>query len=1191
MSKKTALLYIPAFLVLGFFLFTLKSAQAETCPSLQSGELFKVANNSAVYLVDSNLKRLYFPHSEIFYTWYDNFNTVKVIPNNCVDNYPAPTNPPYGINYRPGSRLVKVQISPSVYVIEPGNKLRKLTSETVASQLYGTNWASLVKDVQDSFWPNYVNRGDEITQAIPHNGMFIKKADDATTYYVEDNLLKRTGTTPTEDIRVVSDQVFSQLAIQNQTVSLNNIYNQPVQDGTTFIDTTTPTVTDQTGIPVNGGWGVWSSWTTCSAACTGTQSRTRACNNPTPANGGVSCSGNASETRTCSTSSCTQPINGGWSAWSSWGTCSLTCGSGTQTRARTCTNPAPSNGGANCSGSTSENQTCNTQSCTQTGSGDNFYVSTSGNDANSCSSAGPCRQIRRALQLAGVGDTINVADGSYLGFTLSNLNGTATEPITIKATGSNAIITATTDRGTDDRDNIYVSLSSHIIIDGLKTYSAPRAGLRLDGCHYCTVKNGVFGNNGTWGIFTNHSNNVLIENNTLYGSGEEHGIYFSNSADNPTIRSNRIYDNYANGIHMNGDLSAGGYAGVTGDGIISGALIEYNVIYGNGEGGGGGINMDGVQNSTIKNNLLYDNHASGITLYRIDGAQGGSNVTIEDNTIDMASDGRWALHIFDTSGAVTARRNILYNRSASNGGLNHSNSADVTNVSSNYNIFGGTATIGIDSPYSSSALSAWQGSHTDEQNSRTSTLSQLFIDSVSRNYSLVYTGFGFSAGAVIPGVTSAAVVPTPVNGGWSAWSVWGSCSLTCGGGTQSRTRTCTNPAPANGGADCVGSTSESQACNTQACLVPVDGGWSAWSVWGTCSLTCGGGTQTRTRTCTNPAPANGGADCVGSTSESQACNTQACLVPVDGGWSAWSAWSTCSATCGGGTQSRTRTCTNPAPANGGADCIGSTSESQACNTQTCPVSTSAIIIDHTSTNLSAIPSSYIEAAKASFDIGFGHLSHGGQITVGMTVLQQSINASLYSFNETGTGGALFYVDDWPWYGELETDSDVWANTTRSLLNNGSWENINLVMWSWCGDVSSSNSAGINHYLSVMNQLELDYPEITFVYMTGHLDGTGDSGNLKQMNQIIRQYAINNDKVLYDFADIESYDPSGNYYADADDGNNYAGWTRNWAQEWCAANPGNSLCLTNVCDHSEPLNCNLKARAFWHMMARLAGWNG
>jgi hypothetical protein len=68
-------------------------------------------------------------------------------------------------------------------------------------------------------------------------------------------------------------------------------------------------------------------------------------------------------------------------------------------------------------------------------------------------------------------------------------------------------------------------------------------------------------------------------------------------------------------------------------------------------------------------------------------------------------------------------------------------------------------------------------------------------------------------------------------------------------------------------------------------IAPVNGGWSSWSSWSTCSVTCGGGTQTRTRTCTNPTPANGGSDCSGAASESQSCNTQACqeFVSATGG--------------------------------------------------------------------------------------------------------------------------------------------------------------------------------------------------------------------------------------------------------------------------------------------------------------------
>ena len=57
---------------------------------------------------------------------------------------------------------------------------------------------------------------------------------------------------------------------------------------------------------------------------------------------------------------------------------------------------------------------------------------------------------------------------------------------------------------------------------------------------------------------------------------------------------------------------------------------------------------------------------------------------------------------------------------------------------------------------------------------------------------------------------------------------------------------------------------------------------------------------------------------------------------VDGGWTEFSDWSDCTATCGGGTEIRTRTCSNPTPANGGAECTGSDVETQTCGDVVCP---------------------------------------------------------------------------------------------------------------------------------------------------------------------------------------------------------------------------------------------------------------
>src|SRR5688572_19979679 len=284
-----------------------------------------------------------------------------------------------------------------------------------------------------------------------------------------------------------------------------------------------------------------------------------------------------------------------------------------------------------------------------------YYVSPAGSDTNPCSIALPCREIRRPLTFVGPGDTILAADGSYKGFDVDDIHGTAAAPITIQAQGQAAQVLVTNDRP-DNRDTIFITFSSYIVVDGLRASGAIRAAVRVDQSPFITVRNGVFGNNTRWGIFTDFSDDLLLENNECFGSMLEHGIYVSNSGDRPVVRGNRVHDNVASGIQLNADLSAGG------DGIITGALIENNVIYGNGAIGGAAINLDGVHDSVVRNNLLYGNHATGIANFRIDGAQGPRGMRILHNTVDQASDARWALLMVNTTGPNVVRNNILYNR-------------------------------------------------------------------------------------------------------------------------------------------------------------------------------------------------------------------------------------------------------------------------------------------------------------------------------------------------------------------------------------------------------------------------------------------------------------------------------------------------------------------------------------------------
>jgi len=113
-------------------------------------------------------------------------------------------------------------------------------------------------------------------------------------------------------------------------------------------------------------------------------------------------------------------------------------------------------------------------------------------------------------------------------------------------------------------------------------------------------------------------------------------------------------------------------------------------------------------------------------------------------------------------------------------------------------------------------------------------------------------------------------------------------------------------------------------------------------------------------------------------------------------------------------------------------------------------------------------------------------------------------------------------------------------------------------------------------------------------MTGHVDHWDDAAN-KAANRAIRDYCRENNKILYDFADIESYDPGGatNYMElNANDNCDYS--NGNWAINWINANPGHELTtLANNCSscaHSQTLNCILKGRAVWWLWVRLAGWN-
>jgi hypothetical protein len=188
------------------------------------------------------------------------------------------------------------------------------------------------------------------------------------------------------------------------------------------------------------------------------------------------------------------------------------------------------------------------------------------------------------------------------------------------------------------------------------------------------------------------------------------------------------------------------------------------------------------------------------------------------------------------------------------------------------------------------------------------------------------------------------------------WNNWTACDKPCGSGSQSRTAKVTRQA-LPGGNDCPAP--EFQSCNTHRCA-PVDCRVE-WGPWGGCSASCGGGTQTRSVARIIQQPQNGGRAC--PTRETISCNTHRC-PPVNCQF-VWGSWSPCSASCGGGTQTRSPQIRQH-PQNGGTACPAS--ETQSCNTNSCLVPpVSNIIYKAGSGKQRAMTNAHFRVANKAFE--------------------------------------------------------------------------------------------------------------------------------------------------------------------------------------------------------------------------------
>eukprot|EP00929_Paragymnodinium_shiwhaense_P046780 TRINITY_DN237_c0_g2_i2.p1 TRINITY_DN237_c0_g2~~TRINITY_DN237_c0_g2_i2.p1 ORF type:complete len:1617 (-),score=410.89 TRINITY_DN237_c0_g2_i2:304-5154(-) len=166
----------------------------------------------------------------------------------------------------------------------------------------------------------------------------------------------------------------------------------------------------------------------------------------------------------------------------------------------------------------------------------------------------------------------------------------------------------------------------------------------------------------------------------------------------------------------------------------------------------------------------------------------------------------------------------------------------------------------------------------------------------------------------------------------SDWTAWDACDAKCGGGQQSRYRQVMEAAK-NGGIACDANLAETQGCNEAPCVKPVDCTVGLWGNWSACSVTCGTGQTSRSRTVTSLSNQMGHG-CLDVLSETKPCDAKPCETD-DCAWSEWSDWDGCTCDCGGGMKGRTRRILR-FPDKGGKPCTPmDKSEVVPCNTQPC----------------------------------------------------------------------------------------------------------------------------------------------------------------------------------------------------------------------------------------------------------------
>ncbi|XP_059164384.1 SCO-spondin-like [Physella acuta] len=662
--------------------------------------------------------------------------------------------------------------------------------------------------------------------------------------------------------------------------------------------------------PSDGQWLQWGSWSQCSLTCgSGQQRRVRQCQQPL--NGGAQCNGQGEETRICNQQSC--PIDGVWSTWSNWSDCSVTCGNGSQSRTRSCSGPYY--GGTPCQGAANETQMCRPKNCPVDGQ----WMDWENWSQCSVSCGGGTRVRHRECYLGLYGGKNCTGSGSEQSSCNDNqcpVDGTWL-PWTEWESCSKSCGSGSQARYRECQGPFYggancTGLTKEERSCNIQNCSVDGVWALWSEWNQCSVTCGsglqvrqrdcigpFFGGHncsGNWSdTKTCSSSNCPVDGIltpwTTWGSCNiSCGVGYK-------IRRRYCVAPLNGGRPCNGSLEENSICNFK-DCPVNGVLMNWGEW--------------SECSKTCNGGIIWRNRTCYGPFYGGDDCPGALNETKPCNEESCPVDGVWLAWTTWSTCSVSCGNGVQKRTRNCNGPFYGGKICDGENNQTSQCFTGECPVDGVFGSWSE-----WSGC---------SKTCGAGIQWRSR----ICTG-PFYGGKDCQGdrnqTQSCNTFNCPVDGYYNSWSVWSTCSASCGGGNQTRNRICVQPL--YGGLPCQGSNNETQNCNEKHC--PVDGYFTSWSQWSTCTATCGGGTQWRNRTCIPPQ--YDGLDCSGDANTTQPCNTQPC--PIDGVWLSWSAWSSCNTTCGGGLRERTRLCVEPKY--GGKACVGERAEYMQCSDNPCPI--------------------------------------------------------------------------------------------------------------------------------------------------------------------------------------------------------------------------------------------------------------